>query len=607
MSTDEVLLGVSLILVLAVGSQILARLLHIPALIVALPAGFLAGALTDVVDPNELLGPSFQPLVSLAVAVILYDAGLGLDLHKLRERRIVVRLIGLGVPITCLLAALAAAPLLGMSRNAALMLGAILVVSGPTVVGPLLDFVRPTDRVRRILGWEGAMVDPVGAVFGAVVFNVIVASSRPGFNGPIAQFLASAVVGLIGGAFGVGVLWLLVRKIDLGELLGSAAQLTAVVAVAAVCDVVRDDTGLISAIVMGLAVANLRGRSWQFGDISARRPFFETLVQLVLGLLFVSISATVTPQSLRHVVLPSLALVAILALVVRPLVAYLATVRTGLARSERTFIGWMAPRGIIAASTASTFSATLVEKGVAGAERILPATFVVIVALVTLYGLTAAPVARWLGVARAGRSRPLLVGGDAFVVDLARTLRSAGLEVLLWAGLEEERERIRRAGLDLAPGELLAAATGGAELEGVTTVLLLTREDDFNALASTLLVDTIEGPIYRLAPPTESHGVVAPYTGGEVLFPAINRSDVDRRYRSGATVISRPAGASWRAGEDLLFVIHADGGLVPVTADHALEPVPGDTLVLLVDRALPENADGIGDHQRHHPERDEGL
>jgi NhaP-type Na+/H+ or K+/H+ antiporter len=176
-TSDQVLLGVGLTLVLAVGSQIVAGRLRVPALIVLLPAGFLDSALTDLVNPVQLLGPAFEPLVSLAVAVILYDAGLGLDLRRLtgHPRRVVVRLIVIGVPLTFGLAALAAAPLLGLSRDAALMLGAVLVVSGPTVVGPLLAFARPSDRTRRILAWEGSLVDPVGAILGAVVFK----PSRP--------------------------------------------------------------------------------------------------------------------------------------------------------------------------------------------------------------------------------------------------------------------------------------------------------------------------------------------------------------------------------------------------------------------------------------------
>jgi NhaP-type Na+/H+ or K+/H+ antiporter len=569
-TADQVLLGVGLTLVLAVGSQIVAGRLRVPALIVLLPVGFLAGAATGVVHPDRLLGPAFQPLVSLAVAVILYDAGLGLDLRRLtgHPRRVVVRLIVLGVPLTFAIAALVAAPLLGLPREAALMLGAILVVSGPTVVGPLLTFARPSDRVRRVLAWEGSLVDPVGAILGAVVFNVITAASS---TGPAVQFLGSVAIGLILGAVGVALLWLLLRVLRLGEVLGTTAQLAAVIAVAAVGDALRDDTGLITAIVMGLGAANLR-----FIDVPARRPFLETLVQLILGLLFISISATVTPASLRHLVLPTLALVAVLVLVVRPLVAVLATIRTELSWPERWFIGWMAPRGIVAAATASTFSLALIQLGIPGAERILPATFIVIVATVTLYGLTAVPVARRLGVVKSARTRPLLVGGDPFVIDLARALRSAGLEVLLWAGREEEREHIRRAGLALAPAELLAAAAGGTRPDEVTAVLLLTREDDFNALASTVLEGIVDGPVYRLAPPSDTDGVVASYTGGELVFPAINRSTVDRRYQDGATVVIRSPDQVPEA-DDVLLVIHPDGSL----ARPAEPATDGDTMVVL--------------------------
>jgi hypothetical protein len=284
----------------------------------------------------------------------------------------------------------------------------------------------------------------------------------------------------------------------------------------------------------------------------------------------------VTPASLRHLVLPTLALVAVLVVVIRPFVAVLATRRTELSRPERGFVGWMAPRGIVAAATASTFSLGLSRHGVPGADRILPATFVVIVATVTIYGLTAEPVVRRLGVAQSARTRPLLVGGDPFVIDLARALRTGGLDVLLWAGQESERQHIRRAGLELAPGELLAAATAGARLDDVTAVLLLTREDDFNALASIMLEDTVDGPVYRLAPPSGEHGVVAPYTGGELLFPVINRSTVDRRYADGATVVIRSANQVPEP-DDVLLVIHPDGSL----ARPVQPPAAGDTMVVL--------------------------
>jgi hypothetical protein len=186
-------------------------------------------------------------------------------------------------------------------------------------------------------------------------------------------------------------------------VLGTTAQLASVVAVAAACDIARDDAGLIAAVLMGLAVANMRGF-----DIPARRPFFETLVQLIIGVLFISISATVTPKSVHHLLLPALGLVAVLVLV----------------------------------------------------------------------------------------------------------------EVVMWAASEDQREQVKLAGLELAPGELLASAAGrGAELEGITAVLLLTDEDDFNALASTVLAGNLETEVYRLAPRQPSHGVVAPTPAGKPCSP----------------------------------------------------------------------------------------
>jgi NhaP-type Na+/H+ or K+/H+ antiporter len=539
-TTDEVLLGLGLTIALAVGSQVLASRLRIPAIIVLLPVGFAAGNLTSVVDPLNLLGSLFQPLVSLAVAVILFDSGTGLSLRRLPgdTRRVVRRLIGLGVPITLAVAAATAAPLLGMSERSAIMLGAILVVSGPTVVGPLLGFVRPNQRLQTALTWDGSLIDPIGGIIGALVFHGVVASGPRQLGSGLLRFTASISVGLAGAAVGTAVLWLLLRRLDLGEVLGTQATVAVVVAVAAVCDVIRDDTGLIAAVVIGLALTNLPGF-----DLPARRPFFETVVQLIIGLLFITISATVTPVAVLKVLPATLLLIAVLVLFARPLVAAVSTVRTSLSWGERAFVGWMAPRGIVAASTASAFSPSLIAHGIPGASKILPATFLVIVGTVTIYGLTATPVARLLGVTRPARSRPLLVGGVPWVIDLGSALGSAGLEVLMWAGLERQRERIASAGLELASGELLAAASGGdAELEGVSAVLLLTGEDDFNALASMTLRDSVDGPVYRAAP-RDSYGVVAPYTADQVLFGAsLTRAAISGRHHNGARILTLPDG-----------------------------------------------------------------
>jgi hypothetical protein len=311
-------------------------------------------------------------------------------------------------------------------------------------------------------------------------------------------------------------------------------------------------------------------------------------VQLIIGVLFVAISATVTPASLRHLLLPTLGLVAVLVLVTRPLVALLSTARTDVTRNERRFIGWMAPRGIVAAATATTFGTQLTYH-VGGAAKILPVTFVVIVVTVAVYGLTAVPVARRLGVTRPARSSPLLVGGEPWVIDLALALQSAGLPVLMWASPQAQRERISGAGMELASGELLASAVGqGAELQGITTVLLLTDEDDFNALACTILAGNSETTVYRLASRHASlDAIQAPRIGGDTLFTAGLTSEiVTKRYDCGARIITRPADGGIPADISLLFLIHPDGVLVPVTTSVQPQPQNGDTLIMLTSPAI---------------------
>jgi hypothetical protein len=327
---------------------------------------------------------------------------------------------------------------------------------------------------------------------------------------------------------------------------------------------------------MGITVANMRAF-----DAPIKRPFFETLVQLIIGVLFVTISATVTPESLQPIVWPTIGLVAVLVVVTRPLVAFCATIQTGLERGERAFIGWMDPRGIVAAATASTFAATLVAHHVGGASKILPVTFLVIVLTVSIYGLSAVAVARRLGVTRSTRSRPLLVGGDPWVIDLARAFRTAGLDVLMWAPSDDQRTQVEQAGLQLVPGHQLAAAvTQSAGFEGITAVFLLTGEDDYNALAAVILAGAYDIPVYRLTP--SQSGVVSADTPGEALFtPVLTHSALAARHSAGAGITTQASNGEIPEATDLLARVDPDGTLMPVTLSKAPGAQPGDTLVLL--------------------------
>lgn len=394
MSTSSIFISFGLTVILAVGCQIAATRLRIPAIVLLLPVGFFAARLFGSLDPERTLGPAFTPLVSLAVAVILFEGGLELDMRQLEghSQRVVRRLLAYGSLITWAGAGLLGWLVLGLSGWAAVMLGAILIVSGPTVVTPILEAARPGRRVSLILGWEGVTIDPIGAIVGALVFQGLINHVQLGRGEAMVAFLKSIGVGAAGGACGTLVLWLLLHKLRLRGVLATEAILATVVGVAAFCDATRDDTGLIAAIVMGVAVANLHGF-----ERPEDRQFFRTVVQLVIGLLFVSISATVSTTNLAPVLGPTLLLVTGLVLVVRPVVAALATARTALNGRERAFIGWMDPRGIVAASTAATFGPPLVAAKVGGADKLLPVTFLVIVATVALYGLTAVPLSKALG------------------------------------------------------------------------------------------------------------------------------------------------------------------------------------------------------------------
>jgi NhaP-type Na+/H+ or K+/H+ antiporter len=582
-TASHALLGVGLIFFLAVGSQVLASRLRIPAVVILLPVGFAAGVLSRDVNPQRLLGHAFGPVIALAVAAVLYDAGLSVRLRDLtgHTRRIALRLIGVGAPITLVLGAVAAALLLRMPRETALLTGAILVATGSAVVNPLLAFVRPAERLRHALSWEGVLIDPVCAFLSVLVFYGVLASTARGFGAQLGHLALSIAVGVGGGAVGTVVLWAALRKIRLARTLVASVQIAVVIVVAAVCDAMRDDAGLLAAIIMGVALANLPGFR-----VPARR-LLETLVEPLLGLLLLSVAALITPAQLQSVILPTLGLIAVLVLVARPLAALTATWRTHLTRRDRLFVGWMAPRGFVVAALAAAFSGTLAARGIPAAAKIWPVTFLVIVVTVALYGLTALPVSRWLGVLRSPRSRPLLVGGEDWVIDLGRTLQTAGLDVLMWAGLEPERELIRQASLQLAPDNLLASVTTDrAELSGITTILLLTAEDDFNALASAMLRYAVGNRVFRLGPPASGRGVVAPFTGGKVLFgQALNRSTMTSRYSEGARIVTQQASCDVPVGHELLFIVRADGLLDPATRQRAPAPHDGDTMVLLTTAA----------------------
>jgi NhaP-type Na+/H+ or K+/H+ antiporter len=392
------MLAAALIFGIATACQVIAPRLRIPSLILLLPAGFLLGWIAPQFSAEAILGPAFPVVVDLVVAVILFHGGLELSKIDLADtdQHIVRRLVWVGGALTFAGAAVAAHFIVGMDWPIAVMLGAIVIVSGPTVVTPILDFAGLKGRVRGILQWEGTLLDPIGALVAVMVFQVIRASGAESIGKAALDFVVGILIGVVAAAFGVLLFTVGGKLVQGNDLLGTQVVLGSVIVAAGVANFVADETGLIAALLMGMAAPRVARRFG--GSLDKSTPFFGTIVSIGIGVLFVSIAALVPPATVASVLIPTLLLSLVLILVLRPLVALVGTAGSDLTRPERTFIACMDPRGIVAPATASSVGAALVALKVSGADQLLPVTFLVVAVTVAVYGLSAIPLARVLRV-----------------------------------------------------------------------------------------------------------------------------------------------------------------------------------------------------------------
>lgn len=395
---QQIVLAAALVFGLATACQVIAPRLRIPGLVLLLPVGFIFGLIAPELRLDQILGAAFPVAVDLMVAVILFQGGMELSAIPLRgkDRTMVQRLVWIGGLITWIAGSLGAYFILGFAWPLAFMLGAILIVSGPTVVTPILDFVQPRARLRGILMWEGTLLDPLGALFAIVVFQVIKATDAATPAEAVLLFLAgiltavvAAFIGVLAFVFG----GLLVKN---NKMMGTQVLLGSVILAAGLANAVSENSGLLAALIMGFAAPRIAKK---FGaSMDSALPFFNIVVSIGIGVLFIAIAALVPSSTFITFLAPTVLFAVILIVIVRPLVAQLCTLGGGLNARERFFIGWMDPRGIVAAATASSIGATLVALKVPDAENLLPVAFIVITVTVVTYSLTAVPVAKALNV-----------------------------------------------------------------------------------------------------------------------------------------------------------------------------------------------------------------
>ena len=475
---DEFLLGLSLVVVLSIFARLLGTWMGVPAIVPLLAVGVLAGtSVTGLVDPEALLGESLSPVVQIAVGVILFEGALGLKREELSSgvRPAVVRLLTLGVLLTWAMATAGVLLLFDIDFEIAVLIGAILIVSGPTVVLPILDFIAPSAKVRSVLKWEGILVDPVGAIIAVVIFTSLGVDGR-NVTFDVAAVAVSIGAGLAMGVAGAYALVPLLSTRSLGKRDKIAATLMVVVAAFALSDAIAEDSGLLATIVMGVFLANQRRL-----DVDYIIEFKEVLIPLLIGILFVLLAANVDVSAVIDLGWHGIALVLLLVILVRPLVALVSTAGLPFSGRERTFFAAMSPRGIVAASTASAFGLKLSEDGVPGADLVIPITFTVIAGTVIIYSLGSPPLARYLGLAGNQPPTLMLVGAPRWAIELATALKRAGTEVRIWTDDETRARTANEAGLLTFGGPLdPKSRSSAAAFQDLSAIALVSDDDTLN-------------------------------------------------------------------------------------------------------------------------------
>jgi NhaP-type Na+/H+ or K+/H+ antiporter len=591
---DEHQLTVALVLLGALGlaSQWVAWKFRLPAIVLLLASGLLAGPALGILRPEEQLGPMLRPVIRLAVALILFEGGLSLRLHELRHVATGVRrLVLLGVPIAWILGSVAARFVGGLSWSVALVFGAIAVVTGPTVIIPLLRHARLRRRPSSILKWEGIVNDPIGALLAVLVFGVVATESGGAAlvaKGVGLTVLASAVLGGLGA-------WLLAKAFRRGlvpEYLKGPMLLGSALVVYLLADLTQEEAGLAAATVFGVVFGNQR-----LASLDELRRFKEAVIVLLVSIVFLLLTASLEADAFRRLDSRSLLLLAAMLFLVRPATVLLATMRAGIAWSERLLVAWIAPRGVVAAAVAAAFAPGLVGVGSAGADRLVPLVFALIVATVVLHGLTIGPLGRRLGLAAESRDGLLLVGANPWSIDLARTLHELGVAVTVVDSVWTRLRTARMAGLEVSYGEVLSEiGEESLERNHIGYLLAATANDAYNALVCTRFAPEIgRQRVFQvtLLPEDESdpRGVAVTHRGRIAFGEGVGYDQLLRRHYQGwrfqKTQLTESYSEEDRAREASaegirLLLLRPDGSILFETAEEAIEPRPGDTVVTYV-------------------------
>lgn len=583
--------GIAALLFTGFAVQWLASRLRLPAILPLLLAGIIAGPVTGWLDPDALLGTALFPLVSLAVALILFEGSLTLRLSELRGIGRGVRgMISYGGVLAMCMLALAARWIAGVGWDIAFLFGALTCVTGPTVIAPLLRTLRPTARVASALRWEGIVLDPIGALFAVLVFEATVTHQQ---GHSLMVFLTTIWVGLAIGAVMAALLALVLYHEILPEYLHNFGVLATVLATFALSNALAGESGLLAVTVMGIVLGNLpRIHVDHIGSFS------EQLSTMLVSILFVVLAARLEWPLPPGVLWAGLAIFVVAQVVIRPLSVLAATWGSGLTRGERALLSYVSPRGVVAAAVSSLFALRLDSLGIEGGDVLVALVFILIIATVLLQSVTARPLARLLGVAAPEPTGVLIFGADIVARSIAAALVAREVTVTLVDDDWDAISHARMEGLATFYGTPMSRhAELHLDLTPIGTFLAMSGRRDLNHLACVHYWEQLgRDSVYRLrvlAPGTRpDRMVIADRLHGKVLFgPSITHGDIAARLEQGwqikANDLTDSFGwAEFRAkhGSDsmLLFAIGPNGRLRVAEAERVIEPRSGWAVIALI-------------------------
>ena len=472
--------------VLSLLCQWFAWRIRIPAILPLLVCGLLVGPVFHLLDPDALFGDLLFPMVSLAVAIILFEGSLTLEFKQIQGHGAMVRnLVSVGMLATFAIIGVFTHFIMGLSWELSALFGALVVVTGPTVIVPMLRSIRPTAKVANILRWEGIIIDPIGALLAVLVYEFIISSRDTAMIHAMQAFGVTLFVG-----FGLG--WaaakILIETLNrnwLPHYLQNPATLTFMLGVYAVSNFLQHESGLLTVTVMGMVMANSRKV-----DLEGILEFKESLSVLLISALFIILAARLDLSHFVTLGMPMVFLLLIILFIARPLSVLMSSYKLDLNWKEKALLSWIAPRGIVAAAVSALFALKLETAGWQGADILVPMVFMVIITTVVLQSLTAKFVAGALGLQEPAAQGFLIFGANDTARAISKALMEQDVKIRIADTNWENLSQARMEGLPVYFGNPASEhATNHVDLSGIGRLLILSPYKQLNPLVSMHFLD----------------------------------------------------------------------------------------------------------------------